>query len=56
MKQPTPKEKAEEIIKEIFRQQHVDDSAKMICISTPRIAEYMVEQILKTAFFWKMVK
>lgn len=40
-----PKDKAKELIKQVFDLQHTDDRAKMICLSTPKIAIQMCEQI-----------
>ena len=51
----TPKMKAKEIINAVFEMQHVDDSAKMICLSTPKIAEYIVSEIQKQAENWGVV-
>ena len=43
----TPKEKAEEIIKKIFNEQHTDTGAKMIMLSTPKIAFMFVDEMLR---------
>ena len=40
-----PDEKAKELISKVFNEHHVDDRAKMICLSTPKIALFIVDQI-----------
>lgn len=42
----TPKEKAEELMINVFREQHADDSAKLILISTPKIAMLICDEIV----------
>ena len=42
-----PKEKAKEIIGKIFDLQHVDDRAKMICLSTSKIAELFCDEMIE---------
>jgi hypothetical protein len=62
-----PKEKAKEIIRKIFDLQHVDDRAKMISLSTSKIAELfcdeMIEELLRESAddscsieYWEEVK
>jgi len=48
----TPKEKAKEIILKVVEIQYTDDNAKMICISSPKIAEYIVSEIQTQANNW----
>ena len=48
----SPKEKAKEIVSTVFAMQHTDDSSKMICLSSPKIAEYIVSEIQKQAKNW----
>lgn len=48
----TPKEKAIEIINKTFNAQHVDDRAKMICLSTYVIAESMVDEVMGVIEQW----
>ena len=50
-----PKQKAKEIMSKVFELQHADDSSKMICLSTPKIAEYIVSEIQKQANNWGVV-
>ena len=42
-----PEEEAKEIICQIFSLQHADDNAKMICLSTPKIAEYFCNKMIE---------
>lgn len=42
-----PKEKAKQIIGKIFDLQHVDDRAKMICLSTTKIAELFCDEMIE---------
>lgn len=42
-----PKEKAKQIIRKIFDLQHVDDRAKMICLSTTKIAELFCDEMIE---------
>jgi hypothetical protein len=42
-----PKEKAKQIIGKVFDLQHVDDRAKMICLSTPKIAEFICDEMIE---------
>ncbi len=51
----TPKDKAKEIINKVFELQHVDDRAKMICLSSQSIAEYIVTEIQSQAKHWGVV-
>lgn len=51
----TPKEKATEIINKIFNAQHVDDRAKMICLSTYVIAESMVNEVIGIIEQWMYI-
>ena len=39
----TPKERAEYMIKSIFKEQHVDGRAIMICLSTTKIALWICD-------------
>jgi hypothetical protein len=48
----SPKQKAEELVSKIFNAQHVDDRAKMICLSTIKIAIICVEEILELDVVW----
>jgi len=43
----SPKEKALEIAKFIFEEQHTDTGAKMILLSTPAIAYKFVDEIIR---------
>jgi hypothetical protein len=62
-----PNEKANEIISKIFDLQHTDDRAKMICLSTPKIAELLCNEMIEeleresadesqSVEYWKDVK
>ena len=51
----TPIEKATEIINKIFNAQHVDDRAKMICLSTYVIAESMVNEVIGIIEQWMYI-
>ena len=42
-----PKEKAKQIIRKIFGLQHIDDRAKMICLSTIKIAELLCNEMIE---------
>ena len=42
-----PKEKAKQIIGKIFYLQHIDDRAKMICLSTTKIAELLCDEMIE---------
>ena len=44
-----PKEKAQDLFRKIFNLQHVDDRAKMICLSTTKIAKLLCDEIVDTA-------
>ncbi len=40
------KEKAMQIVKAIFEEQHNDDGAKMILLSTPKIAMFLIGEMM----------
>lgn len=58
----TPKERADYIIESIFKEQHVDDRALMICLSTKKIALWVCDMAIdyttdyKKAKYWTKVK
>lgn len=50
----TPEQKAKELVGKIFSEQHIDDSAKLIGISSKKIALICVQEILSLHMIYAM--